>query len=155
MSWKAHETPPRAAGSWWGGRAVAPDAQASLAPWRAGVHTCLAWKLGTAEVLPGQRGLWQARQIVILPSLSFSICHLGESPLPQKADDKGRGKIPQAASEKGPILSWFGGRGYRQPLKRSWLPTPCPLPVAPAAGEAPAAHPPASGDRGQAPSNPS
>lgn len=102
MSWEAHETPPRAAGSWWGGRAVAPDAQASLAPWRAGVHTCLAWKLGTAEVLLGQRGLWQAQQIVILPSLSFSICHLGESPLPQKADDKGEEGVREGSRKDPP-----------------------------------------------------
>lgn len=57
---------------------MAPGAQA-------GVHACLAWKLGTAEVLPGQRGLWQAWQSVILSSLSFSICHLGGPPPPRRA----------------------------------------------------------------------
>lgn len=34
----------------------------------------------TAEVSPGQRALWWARQIMIPPRLSFSICNLGESP---------------------------------------------------------------------------
>lgn len=100
MSWKAHGTPLRAAGSWWGGRAVAPGAQASLAGGPKPTPVC-TWKLSTAEVLPGQRGLWKARQIIIWPSLSFSICNLGESPphrrrmtRAREAFVRERGKIP-------------------------------------------------------------